>query len=820
MILPKLYDGRDRTFFMFAYFGNQLPANNSYSLNVPRVEMRGGDFSRSGVTITDPLTGQPFPNNVIPSSRFSPVSLKVQERFIDMPTEPDLLAGNLRGTLSAATHENRFDVRIDHKISEKNFFYVRYNWRAQIQAQLASNTLPSAGVADGNRGGRGLIVSDTHLFSPNLINEIRFGFQKSPNRQTAQVNGNEVVQDLGIQGITAAEYTGMPSFQMAGFANVQAQAYLDDMNQIHQVTDTLTWVRGSHSFKTGVDIQYNQAFGPNLPREMFGLFVFENFFTGYSYADFLLGLPRYVRRAGYRGDANKHGTDMALYFQDSWRLAQKVTLEWGVRFERQFATVDDEGLMYNLDPANGNLVVPDATLTSGSINPLLPTNITVVSASEAGFPQALRNPQTKNIVPRLGVAYRPFDKTVIRGGYGIFLDNFGTYVRAPQASPLFGYLEEFRNTNRRSPTYFFPNPFVGTGARTGTLEVGTNSYPAIDPNIRNPRFHQWNLTVERQIGDMGVRLSYIGSGSRDLLYRQDWNVPPPSTTAFSNSRRPWPQYATVYYASNDGLGLGSAGSDYHSMQLEVEKRMGGGLFFHSSWTWGRLISDIEDCRSEFGPNLENPFDLDRERAVEAFSPRHRVIGSAIWNLPIGKGQWLGGGMPGFLDKIVGQWSLSSIVYLQTGSYFTPYFTGADSSGTGLDRPQHSENVTPGLRPDRIADGNLPASQRTQNRWFDASAFVIPGGGATIGRFGNSGRNVLEGPGLNVVHAALSKRFLVKEGMNLQVQLNARNVFNHTNLANPAADISQPGTVGQITNTRGGQDNAGQRNITLEMRLLF
>ena len=213
LVLPKLYNGRDRTFFMVSYYGNQIPADASYTLNVPTMAMRRGDFSKSAITIKDPLTGQPFPGNIIPAARFSPISVKIQDRFYDEPTvpDPDQLAGNLRGSIAAPTHENRIDVRVDHKVSDKNFFYVRYNWRGQVQAPLQS--LPSIGLTDGYRGGKGLVVSDTHLFTPSLINEFRFGYQKSPNRQFATQSGNEIVQSAGIQGIAPADYTGMPTFR-------------------------------------------------------------------------------------------------------------------------------------------------------------------------------------------------------------------------------------------------------------------------------------------------------------------------------------------------------------------------------------------------------------------------------------------------------------------------------------------------------------------------------------------------------------------------------------------------------------------------------
>ena len=181
-----------------------------------------------------------------------------------------------------------------------------------------------------------------------------------------------------------------------------------------------------------------------------------------------------------------------------------------------------------------------------------------------------------------------------------------------------------------------------------------------------------------------------GTATRDLLYRRSLNVPAPSTTPYSASRKPWQQYANVYFASN-GDGIGKAGSDYHAMQFDVQKRFGAGIYFQGAWTWSKLLADVEDARSEFGPHIENPFDVSRERAVEAYSPRHRVVGVCHMGSPeLAARQWLGANMPGFAgSKLLGQWSLSSYIILETGSVLHTLLYGEGYFRHGFElKPQH------------------------------------------------------------------------------------------------------------------------------------
>ena len=816
LVLPRAYDGRNRTFFMFSYWRENNPGQNAFAGQVPTAAMRTGNLSVMSGTIRDPQTNAPFPGNIIPAERISPLAQRIQDRFFALPNVGDaFVPRNWQENVDREAVEDRFDIRIDQRLGSKNQLYARYNWKGLVQQPLPSNASPRLGVLDGWRAHANFVLSDTHMFSDALINEFRAGFTRGGNRQLARLKGRDIIGELGLTGYPDSDFHSIPSFNISGFPNIGygVPNNLDDHNDIYQFTDTVTWTRRNHTWKGGIDIQRNRAHGLDTPDDLFGTLTFTGAITGNAYADFLLGLPARARRAVYLGSRSKSGTDVAAFLQDSWRIHPRVTLEYGIRYERQLAMRDDDGLMYNFEPTSGNLVVPDETLGSPNINPLLPTSIRIVSASSAGFPQLLRQPQQSNAVPRAGFAWRLNDKTAIRGGYGLFIDSFGTSLGPVYSSPLFGFTAEFVNTAASQP-FTIANPFgTGTGALVGALEAGTSSSPTIDPGIENPRLHQWSLTLERQIRNWGVRASYVGTRSMNLTYTRNLNLPQPSTTPFTTARRVYPQFANVFYSENgDGLT-----SQYHGFQLDVERRFGRGFYIQGAWTAAHHMEDVEDIGREVGPTIQNPYDVAAERARASFTPNHRVNGAVIWEVPLGKGrQWLSSANP-LVDALAGGWRLSTLFYYDTGRFFTPTFTGADPSGTG---------VTGSQRADRVASGILDPGQRTIDRWFDIDAFVaLPN---NIGRFGNSPRNVIEGPSSRVVHLSVAKGFGPAGGRNLQVQINALNVFNIENLdlnaggMNMTATNKNPvtGTAGKLLAVRDGIERFGPRNINVEVRFNF
>jgi hypothetical protein len=298
----------------------------------------------------------------------------------------------------------------------------------------------------------------------------------------------------------------------------------------------------------------------------------------------------------------------------------------------------------------------------------------------------------------------------------------------------------------------------------------------------------------------------VGSRSTNLTHTRNLNLPQPSTTPFSAARRPYTQFANIFYSDNGS----SLSTQYHALQVDVERRFGRSFYFQAAWTFSKLMEGVADVGSEAGPLVENPYDLRRERAVAAFNPRHRINGAVIYELPAGRGhRFLSGGR--IADALAGGWQVSTLFYYDAGRYSTPTFSGRDISATG---------TTGAQRPDRIADGNLPPGERTIDRWFDTAAFVVPA--ANSGRFGNSARNVIVGPTSKVVHASLAKRFSLSDRAKVQVQFNVLNLFNTENfdLAPSALNLSQPATAGRISSVRVGIEGWGPRTINLEARISF
>ncbi len=513
LVAPKLYDGRNKTFFMFSYWGERNPGEQAFAGQVPTAAMRNGNLSPMGGTIRDPITGQPFPGNIIPAGRISPLSQQIQNRFWALPNvgDPNVFGPRnwqVNVDRGGRPTEQRFDLRIDQRVSQRNLLFARLNRKKTNQWALGkavppgSDASPLLGAVEGPRAHTNFVVSDTHTFGRSVLNEARFGFTRGGNSSFAPLNGRDVIRDLGLTSYPDSDYRSLPNFLISGMPTIGygVPNNLDDHNDIYQATDTVTWTRGNHTLKSGGDLQHNRAYGLDTPDHLFGTLTFNGAITGNAYADFLLDLPATVQRSTYVGERSKSGTDVAAFIQDSWRIGSKLTLEGGLRYDYQFAPVlDDDGLMYNFDPATGSVVVPDDTLGSPKINPLLPATIRIVSASSAGLENALRRPQKGNIVPRVGFAWRPTGKTVVRGGYGMFIDSFGTSLTPVQSSPLFGYVAQFTNT-AASQAFTIGNPFgTGSGTLVGNLEAGSASAPTFDPDLQNPRLQQWSVTIERQI---------------------------------------------------------------------------------------------------------------------------------------------------------------------------------------------------------------------------------------------------------------------------------------------------------------------------------
>jgi len=783
---------KDKLFFYAS--GNMLkvPSKQFFLRDVPTDRMRSGDFGQllggsRPVLITDPSTSQPFPNNVIPSSRIGSIAQRVNANYLPAPNRggPDALASNFQYTFPFPTDyslRQDFTQRIDYNVSQKNRLMGRIIENRDLY--VLSANYPSFAWTR-NRWNMHFVVEDTHIISPALINTFRVGLyqEKVDDGNTlygvTPFKGDAAVKELGLQGVNPRGLSamGFPRMDIAGYPTLLQRAggrIQDDHNW--GFADSLTWSKGKHILKFGGEYKPQSRFNGSIPEGTYGSFNFNGRYTNYGYADFLLGIPFASTRLDPLVNRTLLDSEFGIYVTDSFKATNRLTLDLGLRWDRFGSPSYEDGLMLNWDPATGNVIIPSEA--ASKVSPLYPKNIAITTGD------VRMKPDNGNIAPRFGAAYRITDKWVVRGGYGLYTETLGRYQRVQGGGP-FQISETYNNAIvNGQPLFAMPNPFPSSLTSANIPSQTVTGYPL---NVDNGRIHQFNFTVERQVKDIGIRLSYVGSRNKGINYGLAINKPEPSLIPFTAARRPWQQFTAATYFRNNGE------QKFNAMTVELNRRVGS-LTFNGHWS---LASNYDKTL-----NLENPYaPLFWER--DTFTPRQRVVVNAVWEIPVGRGRKVLSNAPRAMDYALGGWQLYWIGYFETGQFFGPTFTGADPSNTN----------TTGGRADRVCNGNLSAGQRDVRRWFDASCFALP----PAGRFGNSGTNVLEGPGYNMQHLSLAKSVNFTERWKFTLTAAATNVGNHPNFAKPAANISAPGSVGVISDLREG---GRSRRIEVRGRIDF
>ena len=790
LVIPRLYDGHNRTFFLLGYDGQTLPNEALLTPNVPSAAMRGGDFSRlfgTGGALTvikDPLTGVPFANNTIPSARLSPQALKFQQMFYPQPNwgSADSIAANYRGTVSTNdTVAANMVARIDHQFTQNNRTFVRF-YRNVGNFKRNDGQLPAMGRFRRIRFNHSWTVANTHVFSPTVINEFRLGGYSKRWPINSGYLGKSVIDAVGLTGYPGAidpNVNGAPVVNITGFTSIAATTTSLERLFNLDLNDSVTWIRGAHTLKFGFNgMHTRQNSYPTSPSGSLGTFDFTGFATNYALADFLLGIPRDSIRSGIVPAFNNRNYEYGGYVQDDWKLSSRLTLNFGLRYEFHQPFRDRDNRLANFDPVSGSIVIPTEAVRA-FIAPNYPTNISIITADKAGFPtQRLMAGDKGDWAPRFGFAYRVDNTstTVIRGGFGIYYDAQARKAFSGLTSGPFVASQTFDNTvTNNVPLYMWPQAFPVASSRA----LGVQSVTAANPWLKDAYTQQWNLTVERALPlAVGLRASYIGFQAHQLPYRRNLNQPAPSTVTFTATRRPYQAFNTITYTDS------GANQSYNALQFEANRRMIGGLALNAHYTWAKNLTDSLD-NNALGAVIQNQFDRAAERGNEVYTARHRFMVNFVYDIPVGKGRSYLSSINPILDKAIGGWTISGLGFWRTGYWTSASFSGSDPSNTGQT----------GGRPDTIRNPNLPADQRTLARWFDTTAFALP----PNGRFGNAGVNTIETPGAGTFGMGINKYFPIYERLRARLSLNARNVFNHPTLfGNPATNISSPGQVGQIT----------------------
>ena len=914
---------RKNTFFLLSYERRwdfapvQLRASN-----IPTSRILGGDFTAIRATsrplvpaaVKPLLTAAEIANNTtgtgstqrfisIPTRFLNPIALNILNAYYphSSPTAPfSDTTGRLTDfvqTFSGLLTRDLATMRVDHDFSDKDKFYAVYNFQTRSgNRNLVANPLPAFGRLSQHQKNHTLSLSYTRLFSNTLINELRGGINyqflyRRANQTTGQFlssvgfTSDEIAAYGAVVGPRLIDTPGQVAFTIGPFAGIPNGGRNTDRpldQKLSTFGDTVSWTTGRHSIKAGGDFVRNQAvdgfaFNRNAPR---GTISYGTSFSGF--ANFLLGLPpttvTYVRDVRPALDVSNH--EIGVFVQDDFKVRPRLTLNLGLRYEVHTPFVDKNDLMVNFDPNgtgnNGNkgrFVVPTEAVIA-KIHPFF-VSYGVVTAKQAGVGRGLINTDKNNFSPRLGFAWRPTDKTVIRGGYGFFYPTSAAQgMRDAIATNTFNQRVTKRNTNGL-PLGINPaggnyprgiTPFTG-----GTVQLQGIAANAIPFNLQDPRFEQYNVTFEREfMANTGLRVSYIGGRQHGLIGGFDLNELKPNSTPFGitndaggrcdpvdaadcvesatdEARRPFPNGLGDFLASYGNIGNGRS----HALQIEVNRRFARGLMFNFSYTLlDQKSSGLDVGDSSLGGAIYNQFNPTNDLSRDSFVSKHRFISYGAYELPFGRGRKYGSSMSKWADGAVGGFQLTWNMFAKSGTGFTPFWICDNCGpvypgniGSGFVDAVGDFNFGPNFRP--VVTGS--ANQRgAGGQFFNRAAFGLPPTGADV--FDNPAvakRNSLVGPGTWGVNLGLRKNFKLSENARLEVGADFNNVFNHpllspldTGFANLGDFLVSLNAAGQPTiindadhvfpNPNFGRNNLSfsqegidnRRSVRLKLRLTF
>ena len=766
---------RNRTFWFADYEGLRDQEGVPRVRQVPTAAEKAGLFRTA---VVDPFAaGRPqFAQNaqglwVIPRERWDPVGAAI----VALIPDPNVAGSTIYASTPVTdTRQDQFDVRVDHQFASNLTLFGRYSFvdtltfRPAPLPGLAEGSFNDAFGSNDNRS-QGLALGLTWTVSPTLVGDIRFGYSRGDYYTSPPNFGIDGAAEVGLRNVPndPAIVGGVPKVNIQGFDAVGRHTSTPQFQTPRSWNPRATFSlnRGAHFIKFGAELLHVQTRINDLNATV-GRMNFEDRFTGRAVGDLLLGLPSQLALTSYT--VMDQGQDMQFYFvQDDYRVTSTFTANLGVRYEYATPPREKNDQFSNFDPQTG----------------------TMVFAKDGGvYDRALIRPDRNNFAPRLGFAYTPWTRTVVRGGYGVFF----THTVRQGREGLLGF----------NPPYLVDN-LLQTSA-SGAAAVASaapfrlvNGYPsglldptalsatvlrrAQDPNQRTPYIQQYNLGVQFEVmPDLVLDVAYVGNKGTKLNGFRNLNQRAVITNADGSQSagpRPYPAFGDIQWMEN------RVSSNYNSLQLRLEKRFSKGLSGMVSYTLGEALTDAPDHISTSGGGAgidtgvfrepQNGYDLRAERGPAEFDVRHRFVASYIWELPFGRGRRFGSEWNGPLNFALGGWQLTGIHVLQSGLALTATLGGSTVLNLGGERR---------ARPNLVGNPVLPSSERTINRWFNTDAFAAFSPSPQA--FGNAGVGIMRGPGVANFDFTLAKNFTVNERRYFQFRTELFNAFNRANFGPP------------------------------------
>ena len=841
---------KDRTFFFGDFQGARQLIGRVLASNAPTMAQRNGDFSANlgaplflqtattGVSATTTNTGAPinvidtngntaqarvgqifrrsdrraYAGNIIPLADFDPVARKLLDRY-PPPTSAGA-ANNFRRVANEGVDQDQFDARLDHRFSDRDQVFGRYSFFKDTSTPVTPLPEGSGVITQGALGlqqirAQQVVGAHTHVFSASVVNELRFGYTRRSIDRRALLLDAPPSQSLGLPGIpqNAAFQNELPTFTIAGLQQLGPSANTDSLfnTDVTQIFDAVGWRRGRHSAKFGVDFRLERL-NVLQPPSPTGIFNFTAPFTnsrgtantigsqpgnattgsvlagqtGNALASFLLGQVSNFSIDLQRDTISPRARILEFFAQDDFKITSRLTVNAGLRYTLNFPSTEakNQGAIFNLETQRLDYL------------------------GQSGYPETARELHKLDLAPRLGIAYRLTERTVLRAGYGlIFQEQAG--ITTPFTVPQFPFIQTVtqRSLDGVTPAFVLSaGPSVQSIPLTPDAGLGQGVY-SVDRDLGSGYAQQWNLAIQREIASnlvaeiayAGSKITHVGIPDTNInqltvaqlaegnaLLQQAPNpffgqIPRNSslgdpTIPRAQLLRPYPRFTTVsLYRNNVG------NTSYHALQAKLEKRLSRGLAFLISYTRSKLIDDagqVFDASIQTGPvgnfPVADSFNRALEKDVSTGDIPNVFVTSFTYDLPFGGGRRIN--LAGVADKLLVGWSVTGAVSLQSGLPFpVTQITNFNAfAGFGTQRPNILRNP------------NLPAGERTTVRWFDTSAFAV----APQFTLGNSSRNPVRGPGYRTADIAFIKRTYFGEIRNVEFRTEIFNLTNTPPLANP------------------------------------
>lgn len=807
VVIPKLYNGREKTFWFASWEGYRRRRGQTGINSTPIAEWRQGDFSSISARIYDPLTGkltsagkierQPFSGNVIPKDRLNKGMVFLTETYMPLPNRPGQTSNYVQ-TQSTANDRDMLVLRGDHTLGSKDNIFARF-LRQRVGEQSPSaypNRYNGLRMDSDNLG-----LGWNHIFSPTTVLEAKFGYNHPNNPQCDQYrNGMSRADALSKASVKLfdpdALCSVLPQFSATGLFSIAGGGGETIIDTDYQYEAKISKMVSRHSLRFG---------GMYMRRDMDAFFAnptngnadFWKDLTGSdldagsgnAFATLLLGYPSYVRRG--LGIPNAQGRQNAFssFFQDDWRVTDKLTMNLGVRWEGFNRPYDAQDKLGNLliTREDGKDV---AKLMWAGVNPLPAPDTGKVGEPPRtyGYGRSLMKNRWLNFAPRVGLAYQLDSKTVLRAGYGLFYN--ATFMQElNDLRKFWPYLPQQEISPNRGTT---PDLSVAEAGPSFNSTQAIGGWPQ-DPNNRTPYSQQWNLFVQRQLmNDVTLDVGYVGSANRHQIGYVGWNNAMSPGPGSVNPRR---RLAASGFTGNMDGGSNVFSSEYNAMETKLTKRFSKGLSVLANYTWGKIMDDQSSLsEAKYQDFMNRRADWSRS----SFSLKHAFKVGYVYDLPFGRGRGLGAGMNRFADALVGGWALEGILQIQSGRPRN-VTTGSDTANTGKYQG----------RPDVVGNPILPVSERSVDRWFNTAAFVMP----QKFTYGNAAGLPIEDDGKTVVDLSIAKKFKLVEKQSLEFRTEFFNMPNVINFGGPNTSLSSP-NFGKIT----GASSA--RQIQFALRYAF